>query len=376
MKPMAVLIAVALLLALLTVSVGALSPQELYEQQLEASGAGELYDVLPEETQALLRRIGVDEFSMAAALEMTPQTVLSTLRDLVREESTAPFTSATVLLGVLLCLGFFEALQPAGGDSSGVFRCVCVLAAITPLLVPLWQTMQRTLAAAESASVFLLSFAPVYAAMLLASGGTATALTFQTLMLTTAEGIGVLAVQVIVPLCFVSLAFGVAGAMDPAHRLTGIGSMVSKINTWMLTVSLMIFVALLSFQSILAAGADTVGGRMLRFSVAGFVPIVGGSLSEALYTVQGCLSALRGTVGGFGVLCAVCIVLPTLLECVVWDVLLFLVKITAELFSFQSIAAVAGMLKGVMKTLIAVLSSAGLLLVISLTLVTMGVGVR
>lgn len=367
------LVVAVMLLTVLACPVGAQSAEELYEQQLEASGAEELYTVLPEETQALLRRIGVDGLSMEAALEMTPQTVLSTLKDLVREESTAPFTAATVLLGVLLLLGFFEALQPARGERSALFRAVCVLAALTPLLVPLWQTTQRTLAAADSACVFLLSFSPVYAAMLVAGGGTATALTFQTVMLAAAEGIGVLVAQVIVPLCFVSLAFGVTGAMDPAHRLTGLGSMVSKINTWMLTVSLMIFVALLSFQSILAAGADTVGGRMLRFSVAGFVPIVGGSLSEALYTVQGCLSALRGTVGGFGVLCTVCIVLPTLLECVLWDMLLFLVKITAELFSFPSIAAVAGVLKGVMKTLIAVLCSTGLLLIISLTLVTMGV---
>ncbi len=376
MKRIAIAVTALILLVLLSGSVSAQSAQELYEQQLEASGAGELYSLLPDETQALLRRIGVDGLSVDAALSMTPQTVLSTLHDLFREESTAPFTAATLLLGVLLLLGFFEALQPASGERSAMFRAVCVLAAVTPLLIPLWQTMQRTLAATDSASVFLLSFAPVYAAMLVASGGTVTALSFQTVMLAAAQGIGMLVGQVIVPLCFVSLAFGVTGAMDPAHRLTGIGTMVSKINTWMMTVSLMIFVALLSFQSILAAGADTVGGRMLRFSVAGFVPIVGGSLSEALYTVQGCLSALRGTVGGFGVLCTVCIVLPTLLECVLWDILLFLVKITAELFSFQSIAAVAGVLKGVMKTLIAVLSSTGLLLIISLTLVTMGVGAR
>lgn len=375
MKPIAFLIAVLTLLAMLTISVVALSPQEIYDRQLDASGAEELYALLPEETQALLRRIGVDGLSMEAALEMTPQTVLSTLRDLFRKESTAPFTAAMTLFGVLLVLGFFEALHPASGERSEWFRCVCILAATAPLLVPLWQTMQRTLAAADSASVFLLSFAPVYASMLLASGGTATALTFQTVMLTAAQGIGVLVTQVIVPLCFVSLALGVTGAMDPAHRLTGIGSMVSKINARILTVSLMIFVALLSFQSVLSAGADTVGGRMLRFSVAGFVPIVGGSLSEALYTVQGCLSSLRGTVGAFGVLCTVCMVLPTLIECAIWDILLFAVKITAELFSFQSIAEVASVLKGVMKTLIAVLSSAGLLLIISLTLVTMGVGV-
>ena len=278
------------------------------------------------------------------------------------------------MLGTLLVLGFFSALHPDGTERSTVFRTVCMLAAVTPLLAPLWQTVQRAGEAAQSASVFSLSFAPVYAATLLAQGFTASAASYQTAMVTAAEGIGVLTGQVIVPLAAVSLALGVGGAVDSAHRIGEIGGMVGKTNTWLLTVAMTVFVALLSFQSVLSAGADTVGGRMLRFSVAGFVPIVGGSLSEALYTVQGCLSTLRGTVGGFGVLCTALIVLPTLLECVIWDLLLFFVKTVAELFSFSAIAAVASTAKLVMKTLIASLASSALLMIISVTLVTLGAG--
>ncbi len=374
MRWLAFVAAVGVLLGLLTFSASAQTADELLGKQLEASGAGDLFDALPDETRALLERLGVDELSLSSALAMKPQTVFSSLRDVIREESATPFSSALFLLGTLLLLGFFAALQPMNGERSALFRAICVLAAVTPLLVPLWQTTQRVLAAADSASVFSLSFAPVYAAMLVAEGSAATALSYQTFMIAAAEGIGVLVSQVIVPLSFVSLALGVTGAIDPAHRLAGVGTMVSKVNTWMLTVALMIFVAMLSFQSLLATGADTVGGRMLRFSVAGFVPIVGGSLSEALYTVRGCLSTLRGTVGGFGILCTLLIVLPTLIECVVWDILLFLVKVTAELFSFQAIARVAVIVKGVIKTWVAVLASTGLLMIISLTLVTMGVG--
>ncbi|MBE6762921.1 MAG: hypothetical protein E7553_00995 [Ruminococcaceae bacterium] len=363
-----------LLMLVMSLSTAAMTVEEQMEQQLEASGAYDLLEELPGETRALLERLGVDRLSFDAAMAMQPQTVLSALGDLVRQESRAPLTAVMVLPGTVLLLGFFSSFHPLGGERSSIVRSVSVLAAVTPLLVPLWQTMQRTAAAADSASVFSLSFAPVYAGMLLASGHAATALSYQTVMVAAAQGIGVLISRVIVPLSFVTLAFGVTGAIDPARRLSGVGAAVGKINTWMLTVSLMLFVAMLSFQSILSAGADSVGGRMLRFSVAGFVPIVGGSLSEALYTVQGCLSSLRGTVGCFGVVSTVLIVLPTLIECVVWDMLLFAVKVTAELFSFGEIAGAADVLKGVMKTAIAVLASVGLLMIISLTLVTMGTG--
>lgn len=348
--------------------------EDVLEEQLEASGASVLFDDLPRETQALMERLGIGEWTLEAFTSLQPQTTLSTLWDLLSDASSLPSSSALMMLATLLLLAFFEALHPNGTKQQVLFRAVCMLAAVTPLLGPLWQTVQRVSEAVESASVFSLSFAPIYAASLFAQGSTAAATSYQTLMIAAAQGITLLVGQVMLPLAAVTLALGVAGAMDSEHRLGKVGGMVGKTNTWLLTLAMTVFVALLSFQSVLSASADTVGGRMLRFSVAGFVPIVGGSLSEALYTVQGCLSTLRGTIGGFGVVSSALIVLPSLLECVVWDVVLFFVKTTAELFGFDAIASVAEAAKSVIKTLIAVLASSALLMVISVTLVTLGAG--
>ncbi len=374
MKSLQCVLMVCLLFLMTVISASAQTPQEMLDEQLKAGGASELWDVLPDETKTLMQTIGIDGLSLEAMQSLQPQTVLSTLWDCLSPRATAPFSAALLLLGTVLLLGFFSALQPSGGERSVLFQTICVLAAVVPLLAPLWQTLQRAAAAADSASVFSLGFAPVYAATLAAQGSAVSALTYQTVMIAAAEGISLLVSMVIVPLASVSLALGIAGAIDPVHRIGQVGVMVGKTNTWLLTGALTVFVAMLSFQSILAAGADTVGGRMLRFSVAGFVPIVGGSLAEALYTVQGCLSALRGTIGGFGVLCTALIVLPTLFECVVWDLLLFFVKTVSDLFGFSSVAGVASIAKSVMKTLIAVLASLAMLMIISLTLVTMGAG--
>lgn len=373
-RVIAIVLCSVLLVALFLPEASAQSTEELLDEQWEASGMGELYEQLPAHTQSLLETVGINGLTLDAYTAMTPQTVFSAFADLVNEELSAPLSAVLTMLGTILLLGFFMTLRPMTGEHAPVMQAIGTLCAAAPLLLPLWQVFERVGAAADSASAFSLGFAPVYAGMLLSGGYTATAVSYQTVMLAASEGISLLVGSVILPLLGVSAALGAAGTMDGGHHLSAVGNMVGKAVAWLLGISLTIFVAVLSFQSILSACADTIGGRMLRFSVSGFVPIVGGSLSEALYTVKGCLTTLRGTAGAYGVLCAAAIVLPTLVQCVLWDLLLFPVKLAAELFGFSAVAAVTEIVRGAVKTCVAVLCSSALLMIIALTVITIAGG--
>ncbi len=342
---------------------------KIYEEQLISSGADELFEQLPQDTQALLKKLGINDLSQQ--IELTdPQTVLSALTDLISDRAGSPLASASLLLGTLLLLALFSSAQEGLRTTESmkmIFGAVAALAVSVSLLVPLWQTVQRVQAAAESACVFSLSFAPVYAAVMTAQGNTLSAASYQTVMLVAAQGISLLIGSVIVPLLTVSLSLGAAGAINPGLRIGEAGSLLNKTAVWLLAIGMTVFVGLLSLQTFVGASADTVGGRALRFSVASFIPVVGGSLSEALYTVRGCLSVLRGSLGGFGILCTALIVLPMLIECVVWSFCLFFCRSISELFSLSTIASVSGIAQSVVKTMIGVLSANALLMIVSLT---------
>ncbi len=345
--------------------------EDTMRSQWEASGASALYEALPTDTQRLLTNIGVDELTWDALITMEPQTVLSALGDVLVSQSRVPWTAAGLTLSGILVLGLYTVMCPPSSSGQAVFRTLGILAVIAPLLLPLWQTIERVQAAADGASVFSLSFAPVYAGILAASGRAATAMSYQTAMLVAAEAIGVLIGNTIVPMLCMVLALGTVGALGEEHRIGDVAAMLNKTASWLLGIALTVFVALLSFQGVLSATADSVGGRVLRFSVAGFVPVVGGALSEALYTVRGCLSVLRGTVGGFGVMATALTVLPTLVECVSWSVLLFVARTAASMFGFGDLATVLTTVQGVIKTLIGVLCSCAMLMIISVTIVTL-----
>lgn len=349
--------------------------QTILQEQWEASGASSLYEALPDTTQRLLSKLGVDELTWDAMMTMESQTVLSALGDALASEIDLPFAAAGLTLGGILVLGMYSVLQPPMQGTNTVFRVIGVLCVIAPLLVPLWQTVERVQAAADSASVFSLSFAPVYAGILAANGQIQAAVSYQSVMLAVAEAIGVLTAKVVVPMLAMVLALGTVGALGDEHRLADVATMLNKTALWLISISMTVFVGLLSMQGVLSAAADTVGGRVLRFSVAGFVPVVGGALSEALYTVRGCLSSLRGSVGWFGILATVLTVLPTLVECIVFSVLLFIAKTASAMFGFHDIAAVLGAMQGVIKTLIGVLCAGAMLMIVSVTILALTGGV-
>ncbi len=351
---------------------GAAEWDELYQEQAEASGAGDLPDNLPEETRQLLDQLGITSIDAEGFSSLEPQGVWKALAELTGQEASGPLRSVGVVLGVVLLCALMEGMKQTLRDPSAspVFQVVCVLAACAALLVPLSSCVQAVCRAAESTSVFMGSFVPVYAGILVTAGHAVTAASYQTVVLFAAELITLLATHLLVPLLTVSLALGMAGSLDTGLRLDSLSSAINKGAAWLLGITTTLFVGLLTLQGIVGGAADTLSSRALRFSLSSMVPVVGGSLSEAFSAVKGCLGLLKSTVGGFGMLATALIVLPPLLQCAVWSLGLALCTAAAELFALGQISALLRSAQAVVKTLIAVLAACSLFMIVATAVVT------
>lgn len=351
---------------------GAAEWDELYQEQAEASGAGDLPDNLPEETRQLLDQLGITSIDAEGFSSLEPQGVWKALAELTGQEASGPLRSVGVVLGVVLLCALMEGMKQTLRDPSAspVFQVVCVLAACAALLVPLSSCVQAVCRAAESTSVFMGSFVPVYAGILVTAGHAVTAASYQTVVLFAAELITLLATHLLVPLLTVSLALGMAGSLNTGLRLDSLSSAINKGAAWLLGITTTLFVGLLTLQGIVGGAADTLSSRALRFSLSSMVPVVGGSLSEAFSAVKGCLGLLKSTVGGFGMLATALIVLPPLLQCAVWSLGLALCTAAAELFALGQISALLRSAQAVVKTLIAVLAACSLFMIVATAVVT------
>ncbi len=375
-----VLIMLLMLVALLGFSASAqedagqgMDTDELYAEQWQASGADELWDDLPSETQELLSQWGISDFSQVDLTDFEPQNVLDGLWNMLSGQASGPLAACGLVIGIVLLCALMDGLRQGAGDSpvTHIFSLIGAIASYAAVLVPLAACIHRVCEAVESTSVFMFSYVPVYSGIMLASGQAVSASAYQAIVLFVAELLTLLINKVVVPFLIISLALGLTGSVAPDLKLSAAGGLFNKMSVWLLTITTSVFVGLLSMQGIVGAAADSLAGRAIRFSLASFVPVVGGALSEAFNSVKGCLSLLRTTMGGIGVLVTAVIVLPPLLECILWSFCLSLCAMAADMFSLPALGGLLRTAQSVVKTLIGVLAACSLFLIIATTIVTL-----
>ena len=112
----------------------------------------------------------------------------------------------------------------------------------------------------------------------------------------------------ILPFCGFCMAFAVIGALDGSLHFGTLLATLKRHYTIFLAGLMTLLLAMLGFQTLLAAKNDSLAMRGAKFAVGNLVPVVGGSVSELVRTVSEGLSYLRGTLG----LCTVLLILLSL----------------------------------------------------------------
>lgn len=343
----------------------------LYEEQLAASGAGELVERLPADALALLETLQLDGLSQTDFAGLELSSVLNTLLSLLRDNTVVPLQVLVSLLAVVVLSAMFGGLQGLSDRAplKHTYQTVSVLAAAGFLLTSVNSLVKAVQAAVDSVNVFMLSFVPVYGVIVASGGSPTAAISYQTTLLTAAE-LFMQGVRVtVLPLLLVSLALGCVGTVADGFCLSSFSVTFYKVVLWGMGLFSTVFSGVLSIQQMVAAAGDSVSSRAVKFSLASFVPVVGGVLSEAYSTVVGCAGLLRSTVGAFGVVATLVIVLPSLLSCVVWNVCLSLGGNAAALFKLDALEKLCRCIGGAVRVLIAVLAVSGLMMIVSTSVV-------
>ena len=138
---------------------------------------------------------------------------------------------------------------------------------------------------------------------------------------------------VAIPLACVLVALALLDAVTGKGTARPISALIKRTFTLGLSFCMMLLVFALSLQHTLAKGSDTLALRTVRFAAGSFLPVVGGSISEALRTVSGSVEYLRGTVGVGGILVVFFLFLPPFISALLTRLALSVSSALAGLFS-------------------------------------------
>ena len=338
---------------------------------LETIDGQALLDALPEATRRELEQLGLDEPNPESILKQTPQSIFEYLKTKLGAEIRKPIVSIAQVLGAVVLAAFLEGVRTIAEQEKGLSQVFGVVAALTvcgSLAAPVTQCITQASEAIGACADFILSFLPVFTGVLTACGQPATASTAHLFLFWMCQVVSQFAANTLVPLLGFYLAVNLASAAVSSLNLSGIASMVKSMVTWALGLMMTLFVGLLTMSSVVSAGGDSVAVRAAKFMIGSFVPVVGGALSDAFTTAQGCLHLLKSTLGVYGLIASGVLFLPTVCQLVVWYAAVNLAAAAGEVLSLKKIAALLKAVASSLGILLALIFCFALVLVVSMTM--------
>ncbi len=362
------------LLVLFSIPVHAEAADIYIEEQLDESGANDLWAALSEDTKALYKTIGIESLADLSSVVLSPEALFDAASELLVTQGKAPLSVMGLLLCAVVLCAYLSGLKDTVGEGgiNGVYQSVGVLAVCAVTALPFVQCIRAVQQALSGASVFMGSFSPVYIATLAASGQLRVALSYQTAVLVFSQLLTWLANGVLLPLLLTAFALGMVSSATDAGNLGKVSETLLKTVSWAIGILATVFTTLLTVNGMLGAAGDTLSSRMVKLSLSSFVPVVGGALSEAFLTVKGCIGVVRTTVGAFGMITTVLLLLPTLLQCACWQLCLWVSCTAADMFAQPTLGKFLKTMQQVTKTMVALLAVCALFMVIATVIVSRG----
>lgn len=359
MKKVYVIIFVIILSFGLSLSVSAKSGEiDSYKQEFDFS---EITKNIDSSVIELLEEIGINEISYESIFSVTPQKIFDSLFNVFLGALKEPFTYFLYALGILSVMALFLNLSPSEEIVSLIgSSCVALM-----LAVPISALITRAFSVLEALSAFNLGFTGVFTATCSASGGVVGGSAYLGLNVFLNSFLSMLLSLISEPLISCVTTLGFLSCFDITLLSEKVSSLIKKGYVSLLGLLSTVFSGVSAIKTVLGNSADTVTIKGMKFLVGKSLPLVGGVVSESYQSIIASLSLIKNTVGVFGIITVAIIVLPIILELLLWCFSLSSISAIAEAFGVEKIQGLVGVFKDVAILLIATICFSGMLFIVT-----------
>ncbi len=340
---------------------------DFFNEQIESSGANELLDKLSDEQLELLDMVGLNELDFDKVFSVSPKKVFDLFYEVIRQEYISPFKSCLTAAAMIICSAVASVFITSSKkllDCLNIFVSICVSLCI---IIPMSECLSRAVSAVCVTSDFILALIPVLAAVITVIGKPTVALTYNSLCFAAAQFVSAFMSDFIRPLIQVTLSISMITGISNFINLEKTLSFIKKSVMFLMSFFSTVFITMLSIKGMLAASADNVAVRGVRFLIGNLIPVVGGAVSDAYNSIAGTLSLVKNTVAVVGIAAVAVIVMPVFIECMCWVLSLNLLVTLSDMFSQNKISS---LLNGISSSVVLL----GVTLVFIFVVFVLGIG--
>lgn len=345
-------------------------------ESVEESGFGairEFRESLPPEVTALLPDgfFGEDPETVASAVQNAADVpkILAYIRDFLGVSLRQALPLLAAVSGILVLSAVLRAVGATSGAGTGRAFSFCSVTVLTLLLLrQSLSGVSRLRAWFEMLCTLAGSMLPMMGTLYALGGNVGAAAANHTVMSVFLSVAQILCTRAVLPVAGICLLLAVCDALTGRAALKPLGNLIKRTFTLGFSFLMLLLSFLLGLQTTLAAGSDTLALRTVRFAAGSFLPVVGGSVSEAMKTVAGSISYLRTLAGSGGILVLFLFFLPTFLTVLTTRIVFLLCGALAELLEAKSEGRVLSELASVYGFFLAVIAAVFTMAVFALTI--------
>lgn len=345
-------------------------------ESVEESGFGairEFRESLPPEVTALLPDgfFGEDPETVASAVQNATDVpkILAYIRDFLGVSLRQALPLLAAVSGILVLSAVLRAVGATSGAGTGRAFSFCSVTVLTLLLLrQSLSGVSRLRAWFEMLCTLAGSMLPMMGTLYALGGNVGAAAANHTVMSVFLSVAQMLCTRAVLPVAGICLLLAVCDALTGRAALKPLGNLIKRTFTLGISFLMLLLSFLLGLQTTLAAGSDTLALRTVRFAAGSFLPVVGGSVSEAMKTVAGSISYLRTLAGSGGILVLFLFFLPTFLTVLTTRIVFLLCGALAELLEAKSEGRVLSELASVYGFFLAVIAAVFTMAVFALTI--------
>ena len=330
---------------------------------------GSVTDSLPDE---VLENLPADIFDPSTASETGVGFFASVVSKLVRAALGPALKTFSKLLGIVVAASVISSVRSTVKSGlAGVFDFIsglCLMLMLYGVVEGMFTLVKNYL---YTLTGVMDSFIPVMSAMAAAGGDLNSAVVSSGGLILGLDLIEKLAANGLMPV--LQLCFGIAMASGVGSlKLSGISKLIRDGFSWTLGLSAAAISAVMSFQTTIAARADSLSMRAVRFAASNAIPVAGGIAADAVRTVAGSLSLVKSTVGWAGVVIIALMTLPVMIQVLLTRIGVLLAGTSASVLGLEREKSLLDEVSGLLGSLIAVCLVASLMFVYALAVFAKG----
>ena len=351
-----------------------LDTDKIIDEQINIAAESNFFENISEETFEILELIGIEKPSADIISNLDFSDFLKLIYESILAKIKEPIYAAVSVTAAALICALIHSFSGNFYQTGKVINTVSALAVSGIFLLPIHNVINSAAKVIEECSGFMLGFIPVYSSAIISSGYISSATGFRTLMLGASAVISRLSNEIIVPLICIYLALCVTGAVSEID-LGEISKSIKNFAIWLFACSMTVFSGIMGLGTLIASSADSTFSKTAKFLISSTIPIVGGTVADAVSTVKSCLGVTKNVLGAYAIIVIAAIFLPSVFSLISWKICLSVSSAIGGIFGNKTLSGLLSSASAVMGIMIALVAVTAVTFIFSIAIMLMNGGV-